>query len=51
MLGLTNGITAHVIASDGATADALSTALTVLGPDAVERVLPRFPEVIAAFIR
>lgn len=50
-LGLTTRITAHVIAPDGATADALATALTVLGPDAAERVLARFPRVVAAFTR
>ena len=31
-MGLTNGVTARVIARDGATADALATALTVAGP-------------------
>jgi FAD:protein FMN transferase len=40
---LTSGVTAHVIARDGATADALATALTVLGPGAVGDVLQRFP--------
>jgi thiamine biosynthesis lipoprotein len=33
-LGLTNGITARVIAPDAATADALATAFSVLGPGA-----------------
>jgi thiamine biosynthesis lipoprotein len=50
-LGLTNGLTAHVIAPDGATADALSTALTVLGPEGAAGVLPGFPEVMARIIR
>jgi thiamine biosynthesis lipoprotein len=50
-LGLTNGVTAHVIAADGATADALSTALTVLGPEMASRALARVPEVTAVFIR
>lgn len=45
---LTSGYTAMVIAPDGATADALATALTVLGPDAVPGVRARFPGVIAA---
>jgi thiamine biosynthesis lipoprotein len=48
-VGLTNGITAHVIASDGATADALSTALTVLGPDAAGPILAGFPGVTSVF--
>ena len=50
-LGLTNSITAHVIASDGATADALSTALTVLGPEAGAPILRRFPGVDWAAVR
>jgi len=44
-VGLTNGITAHVIAADGATADALATALTVLGEKAAAPILRRFPGV------
>jgi thiamine biosynthesis lipoprotein len=50
-LPLTTNVTAHVIAPDGATADALSTALTVLGPEMAARVLSRFPEVRAVFSR
>ena len=42
-LGLTNGVTATVIAPHGATADALATALTVLGTRDARRVLARFP--------
>jgi FAD:protein FMN transferase len=40
---LTSDVTAHVIAADGATADALATALTVLGPGALGALLERFP--------
>jgi thiamine biosynthesis lipoprotein len=50
-MALTNGWTAMVIAPDGATADALATALTVLGPEAVPGVLARFPGVAAAVWR
>ena len=50
-LGLTNNVTAHVIAPDGATADALATALTVLGPDAAPGVASRFPGASWAFSR
>jgi FAD:protein FMN transferase len=42
-MALTSDVTAHVIAADGATADALATALTVLGPEAVGTSLERFP--------
>ncbi len=41
-LGLTNQVTARVIAADGATADALATALTV-APDTLSRIRRRFP--------
>lgn len=44
-IGLTNGVTATVIAPDGATADALATALTVLDADRRAAVLARFPGV------
>lgn len=47
-LGLTNGFIAHVIAADAATADALATALTVLGPEGGRGVLVRYPEVVAS---
>ncbi|MGH7470274.1 MAG: FAD:protein FMN transferase [Longimicrobiales bacterium] len=43
-LGLTNGVTAHVIARDGATADALATALTILDPEKRRALLARFPD-------
>jgi thiamine biosynthesis lipoprotein len=41
-LGLTNGLVAHVIADDAATADALATAATVLGRDGLARLRQRF---------
>jgi thiamine biosynthesis lipoprotein len=47
-VGLTNQVTARVIAPDGATADALATALTVLGKEGAAKVLPRFPHVVAS---
>ena len=42
-LGLTSQVTARVIAADGATADALATALTV-APDTLSRIRSRFPD-------
>jgi thiamine biosynthesis lipoprotein len=49
-LGLTNALTAHVIARDGAIADALATALTVLPNDEARRaLLARFPGAAATF--
>jgi len=45
-LGVTTGFLARVIAGDGATADALATALSVLGPSAVPRLRARFPRII-----
>lgn len=50
-LALTTPFTARVIAAEGATADALATALTVLGPDAVPGIAARFPGVAAAIGR
>ena len=44
-VGVTHDTIAHVIATDGALADALATALTVLGAEAVPRILSRYPEV------
>jgi thiamine biosynthesis lipoprotein len=44
-VGVTNGFTARVIANDGATADALATALTVLGPGGVSAIQASFPGV------
>jgi FAD:protein FMN transferase len=50
-LGLTNNLTARVIAKDASTADALSTALTVAGPDHWRSMLARFPDAIASVDR
>lgn len=47
-LGLTNGFVTHVIAADAATADAIATALTVLGPEGGGGLLARFPSVVAS---
>jgi thiamine biosynthesis lipoprotein len=44
-LGVTSPIVAHVIARDATTADALATALTVLGAEGVPRIQARFPDV------
>ena len=41
---LTSGVTAHVMASDAALADALATAATVLGQGGLERLRARFPQ-------
>ena len=45
-LGVTHGRVAHVIARDGAIADALATVIGVLGPDGGRKVRSRFPDVI-----
>ncbi|MDB4890076.1 MAG: FAD:protein transferase [Gemmatimonadetes bacterium] len=50
-LGLTSGVQATVIATDGALADALSTALTVLPREAVRSLLARYLGVIASVTR
>ena len=50
-LGLTNQVTARVIAQDGATADALATALTVVGPNGAPGILSRFPDVMVSVDR
>lgn len=47
-LGVTHALTAHVIHPDAAMADALATALSVMGPAGVALVRRRFPGVIAA---
>jgi thiamine biosynthesis lipoprotein len=47
-LGLRNARAATVVAPDGATADALSTVLTVVAPAEVPRLLARFPGVAAS---
>ncbi|HET7220477.1 MAG TPA: FAD:protein FMN transferase [Vicinamibacterales bacterium] len=49
-MALTNRVIAHVIAPDGATADALSTALTVLARDRRAAVLARFGDVLASVV-
>ena len=41
---LTTSVTAHVIAADGATADALATAATVAGARGIDAIRARFPE-------
>jgi len=50
-IGLTSAAQATVIAEDGAVADALSTALTVLDAKAAGRVLARYPGVLASVDR
>ena len=45
-LGVTHAIVAHVIASDAATADALSTALTVVGHQGASALANQFPGVM-----
>jgi thiamine biosynthesis lipoprotein len=42
-IALTHGLLAHVSAADGATADALATAATVLGADGLADIRRRFP--------
>ena len=44
-VGVTNGIVAHVIARDGAVADALATALTVVGHQGANALASLFPGV------
>jgi thiamine biosynthesis lipoprotein len=50
-LGVTNAVTAHVIARDAATADALATALTVVGHPGLEVLKEQFPGVGVALTR
>jgi FAD:protein FMN transferase len=45
---LTNQVTAHVIATDAATADALATALSIVGSADRPRLLSRYPGVLAS---
>jgi thiamine biosynthesis lipoprotein len=47
-LGVTTQFVARVIADDAATADALATALTVLGPVRVRDIRTRFPGVLVS---
>jgi thiamine biosynthesis lipoprotein len=49
-LGLRSRVAATVLAPDGITADALSTALTILGPERGEALLAHFPAV-RAYVR
>jgi thiamine biosynthesis lipoprotein len=49
-MALTREVVAYVIAADGATADALATALTVLGKEAAGTVIVRFPEAISSIL-
>jgi thiamine biosynthesis lipoprotein len=50
-LGLTSHVTAHAIDADAATADALATAATVLGPGGLSRIRSRFPQVAVSLSR
>lgn len=50
-MALTHQVTAYVIARDGATADAMATALTVLDAGGARRVLAQFPNVLASVVR
>lgn len=45
-LGMTNQVTARVIARDAAAADALATALTVVGPRGAQAILDKFPDIV-----
>lgn len=47
-LGVTHRLTVSVIAPDGATADALATAIGVLGREGLDRVRKAFPDVLIA---
>jgi thiamine biosynthesis lipoprotein len=47
-LGVTAPFVAHVIGDDAATADALATALAVLGPDGLPTLRARFPGMVLA---
>ncbi len=49
--GVTSDHAVSVIAADAATADALATALGVLGPSASEALLAAFPDAMATFRR
>ena len=49
-IGLTSAAQATVIASDGALADALSTALTALGAGGAKLLMHRYPGVIACVV-
>ena len=49
-LGVTGQTAVTVIAPDATTADALATALSVLGPEAGQHVVERFPGCAARFM-
>jgi len=46
--GLTSSATMHVIANDGATADALATTVSIVEPGTAAAILARFPDVIVS---
>lgn len=48
-IGLTNHVVARVISHDGATADALATALTVIGPADATALLAKYPNAVVSF--
>ncbi len=50
-VGLTSGAQVTVIATDGALADALSTALAMLPPESAAALLARYPGVVASIAR
>jgi thiamine biosynthesis lipoprotein len=50
-IGLTNHVTARVIAADSATADALATALSVADQDSIPAIVARFPGVTVSLVR
>ena len=47
--GLTNRVIARVIAPDAATADALATALTVVGQQSASELLANYPDAVVSF--
>jgi FAD:protein FMN transferase len=49
-LGLTNQLVAHVIAGDAASADALATALTVVGREGARSLAAKFPGVTICLV-
>jgi thiamine biosynthesis lipoprotein len=49
--GVTNHVLARVIGDDATTADAVATALTVLGPAGSRALLHRFPELVVSLER
>ncbi len=49
-IGVTNHIVAHVIAEDAATADALSTALAVVGHQGSKALIAGFPGVLVILV-